>query len=239
MAYSVGYARVRCADCSRSWSFHGRRWRMLQARPLGSRCRTLHAFCTSNCSRSIHISIRPPISRLLGWNIQDSHDRTRDGSQVDLPRLVQGGLDGGFWAIYTPQGPRTPAGDRAARDAAIARAVSIREMVAANPKSFELALKADDAAAIAARHKRVVFLSLENSYPLEADLSLLETFYKLGVRLAGLAHFTNNDLADSSTDPHGPEWHGLSDKGRALVGEANRLGIVLDGSHARIRCSIS
>jgi len=169
---------------------------------------------------------------VTGWSIRDGHDRTRDGSQVDLPRLVQGGLDGGFWAIYTPQGPRTPAGDRAARDFAIARALAIREMVAANPRSFELALKADDAAAIAARHKRVVFLSLENGYPLEADLSLLETFHQLGVRLAGLAHFSNNDLADSSTDPKGPEWHGLSDRGRAFVSEANRLGIVLDGSHA-------
>ena len=169
---------------------------------------------------------------VLGWNIQDRHEASRDGSQVDLPRLVQGGLDGGFWAIYTPQGPRNPAGDRAARDFAISRAVAIREMVSANPKSFELALKADDAAAIAGRHKRVVFLSLENAYPLEADLSLLETFYKLGVRLTGLAHFSNNDLADSATDPKGPEWQGLSDKGRALVAEANRLGIVLDASHA-------
>jgi membrane dipeptidase len=169
---------------------------------------------------------------IAGWKIQDSHDRNRDGSQVDLPRLVQGGLDGGFWAIYTPQGPRTPAGDRAARDAAIARALSIHEVVAANPKTFELAFKADDAAAIATRRKRVVFLSIENGYPVESDLSLLSTFYTLGVRLAGLVHFSNNDLADSSTDPKGPEWRGLSDKGRAFVGEANRLGIVLDGSHA-------
>ncbi len=194
----------------------------------------------SNAARALHEQLltldthldTPANFSIAGWNVQDSHDRMRDGSQVDLPRMVQGGLDGGFWAIYTPQGPRTPAGDRAARDFAIARALSIREMLAANSKSFELALKADDAAAIAARHKRVVFLSIENSYPVEADLSLLETFYKLGVRLAGLAHFTNNDLADSSTDPKGPEWHGLSDKGRALVAEANRLGIVLDASHS-------
>ena len=52
------------------------------------------------------------------------------------------------------------------------------------------------------------------------------------VRLAGLVHFSNNDLADSATDPKGPEWHGLSEKGRAFVAEANRLGIVLDASHA-------
>jgi membrane dipeptidase len=97
---------------------------------------------------------------------------------------------------------------------------------------LELALAADDAASIASRHKRVVFMSLENGYPLEADLSLLSTFYKLGVRLAGLVHFSNNDLADSSTDPKGAEWRGLSEKGRAFVAEANRLGIVLDASHA-------
>ncbi len=146
--------------------------------------------------------------------------------------MIEGGLDGGFWAIYTPQGPRTPRGDRDARDFALLRAVQIRDMVAGNAKYFELALRADDAARIALQHKRVVFMSMENAYPVEADLSLLETFYKLGVRLTGLVHFTNNDLADSATDPKGPEWHGLSEKGRALVAEANRLGIVLDASHA-------
>jgi membrane dipeptidase len=146
--------------------------------------------------------------------------------------MVEGGLDGGFWAIYTPQGPRTPAGERAARDAALARAVAIREMVAAHPQQFGLALNADDAARIAAQRKRIVFMSIENSYPLEADLSLLETFQKLGVRLAGPVHFANNELADSATDPKGAEWHGLSEKGRSFVAEANRLGIVLDASHA-------
>lgn len=194
----------------------------------------------SNAARALHEQLltldthldTPANLAIAGWKIQENHDQHRDGSQVDLPRLVQGGLDGGFWAIYTAQGPRTPAGDRAARDAAITRALAIREMIAANAKNFELALKADDADAIATRHKRVVFMSIENGYPVEGDLSLLETFYKLGVRLAGPVHFTNNDLADSSTDAKGPEWHGLSDKGRAFVAEANRLGIVLDGSHA-------
>jgi len=194
----------------------------------------------SNATRALHEQLltldthldTPANFPIAGWKIQDAHDPKRDGSQIDLPRLVQGGLDGGFWAIYTPQGPRTPAADRSARDAALTRALSIREMIAENARSFELALRADDAAAIAARHKRIVFMSIENGYPVEADLSLLETFYKLGVRLAGLVHFANNDLADSSTDPKGPEWRGLSDKGRAFVTEANRLGLVLDGSHA-------
>jgi membrane dipeptidase len=105
-------------------------------------------------------------------------------------------------------------------------------MVAASPQNFGLALAADDAARIAAQGKRVVFMSIENSYPLETDLSLLQTFYNLGVRLAGPVHFANNGLADSSTDLKGPEWNGLSEQGRAFVAEANRLGIVLDGSHS-------
>jgi membrane dipeptidase len=167
-----------------------------------------------------------------GWNVLDRHEHTHDGSQIDLPRLIEGGLDGGFWAVFTPQGPRTPAGEQAARDAALLRLLAIREVVAAHPKQFELALKADDAARIAASGKRIVFLSIENSYPLEGDLSLLQTFQRLGVRLAGPVHTSNNELADSSTDPKGPQWHGLSPKGRQFVAEANRLGLVLDGSHA-------
>ena len=174
----------------------------------------------------------PANFELVGWDILTRHEAARDGSQVDLPRLVQGGLDGGFWAIYTPQGARTLGAEHAARDFALRRAVAIREMVAAHTDRFELSLRASDAARIAASHKRVVFLSLENGYPVEADLSLLETFYGLGVRLAGPVHFSNNELADSATDPKGPEWHGLSRKGREFVAEANRLGMVLDASHA-------
>ncbi|CAN7606029.1 dipeptidase [Phenylobacterium sp. LjRoot225] len=164
-----------------------------------------------------------------GWDILDRH-KVADDSRVDYPRMVEGGLDGGFFAIYTPQGPRTPQGDAAARDAALIRAVEIREMVARHGDRFELALKADDAAAIVGRGKRVVFMSIENSSPLEGDLTLMATFQKLGVRLVGPVHFKNNDLADSATDA--PEWHGLSPAGRRFVAEANRLGMVLDASHA-------
>ena len=164
-----------------------------------------------------------------GWDIMDRHSAA-DGSQVDYPRMVEGGLDGGFFAVYTPAGPRTPEGDRAERDAALKRAVEIREMVARHGDHFTLALRADDAAKIAAAHKRIVFMSIENAQPVEADLSLIRTFYGLGVRMMGLAHFKTNNLADSSTDA--PQWHGLSQKGRELVEEANRLGIVLDASHS-------
>ena len=167
-----------------------------------------------------------------GWDIMDEHSVASDLSQVDYPRMMKGGLDGGFFAIYTPQGRRTPEGLAHARDAALVRAMEIHEMVARHNDKFELALGADDAARIVAKSKRVVFISIENSYPLGKDLTLLKTFYDLGVRMAGPVHFTNNDLADSATDPKGPEWHGLSPLGKQFVAEANRLGIILDASHA-------
>ena len=165
-----------------------------------------------------------------GWDILDRHSADKDGSQIDYPRMVEGGLDGGFFAIFTNQGPRTPEATRAARDAAIIRGVEIREMVAKHGDKFALARKADDAERIAAQGKRVVFVSVENSYPMDGDITLLSTFYALGVRISGLAHFKNNDMADSSTDT--PEWHGLSPLGKQFVAEANRLGVVLDGSHS-------
>src|SRR5258706_3460407 len=108
----------------------------------------------------------------------------------------------------------------------------MRGMVVRHFDKFECALRADDAARIADSGKRIVFESIENSYPVGKALSLLRTFYDLGVRMAGPVHFTNNDLADSSTDPKGPEWHGLSPLGKEFVTEANRLGIILDASHA-------
>jgi membrane dipeptidase len=166
------------------------------------------------------------------WSIVERHSRRTDPSQVDLPRMLEGGLDGGFWAIYLAQGPRTPEGHARARDQALRITARLREMVARHHEQFELALTADDAARIAARGRSIVYLSIENGYPLGQDLTLLRTFHDLGVRMFGPVHFANNELGDSATDPKGPEWGGLSPLGKALVAEANRLGIVLDASHA-------
>jgi membrane dipeptidase len=167
-----------------------------------------------------------------GWDFAAEHSHLTDLAQVDLPRMKAGGLDGGFFAIYTPQGPRTPEGNAAARDAALLRATAIREMAARLSDRVELAFTAADARRIAASGKAIVYQSIENAYPLEGDLTLLATFQKLGVRMVGAAHFLNNDFADSATDPKGPEWQGLSPLGRRLVGEANRLGLILDASHS-------
>ena len=165
-----------------------------------------------------------------GWNIIERHDYRQDGSQVDLPRMREGGLDGGFFAVYTPQGPRTEEGRAYASAYGLATLTRIRDVIDRNPDSFALALTADDARRIAAQGKRVVFISMENADPLSSDPDLLNTYYRQGLRMLGLVHFMNNDLADSTTAL--PEWKGLSPKGRDLVQRANRLGILLDVSHA-------
>ncbi len=167
-----------------------------------------------------------------GWDVMTRHDYETDFTQVDHPRLIEGGIDGGFWTLYVGQGPRTPEGHAAARNTALMIASRIREMVARHHRHFELALTAADAARIADSGRQVVYLSMENGYPLGTDLTLIDTFYQLGVRMLGPVHFANNELADSSTDPTGPEWGGLSSLGRELVAICNRLGIVLDASHA-------
>jgi membrane dipeptidase len=172
----------------------------------------------------------PELFEHPGWDFARWHDRAFDGSQVDIPRMEQGGLDGGFFVIYTQQGPLTPAGYAAARNAALTRATWIQRVVAAHPDKLELATTPADARRIAASGKRVVFQSIENSYPLGEDLSLLGHFHDLGVRLAGPVHFRNNQFADSATDK--PKWHGFSPLGRQWVAEMNRLGMVIDVSHA-------
>ncbi|TVS17958.1 MAG: membrane dipeptidase [Gammaproteobacteria bacterium] len=192
-----------------------------QARAMHDRFITLD----THLDTPVHFS-RP------GWDIMERHDFFTDRSQVDYPRMREGGLDGGFWVVFTQQGPRTPEGHAMALDHALLVTMRIREMVARNHEHFELALTASDAQRIVDAGKKVVYISIENGYPLNTNPRLLETFYHLGVRMFGPVHFANNELGDSATDRGGPEWNGLSEAGKAFVAEANRLGMVLDASHA-------
>ncbi|MDR2215422.1 MAG: dipeptidase [Nevskiaceae bacterium] len=168
-----------------------------------------------------------------GWRIEDRHSVADDGSQVDLPRIEDGALDGGFWATYIPQGPLTPEGRAAALQAGLTRIGEIRTMVETHPDRFALALQAEDAARIAATGRHFVFLSMENGYPLGLEpVALLARFYDLGLRMASPVHFLNNDLATSSTDANAAGLPGLTPLGEQWVAEANRLGILIDASHA-------
>lgn len=165
-----------------------------------------------------------------GWDISQRHRYADDLSQVDLPRMREGGLDGGFFAVFTPQGPRTAEGSTLASEHGLAVITRIRDMVAARPDEFALATRAQEVPGIVASGRRVVLISMENAEPLAADPGRLATYQRLGLRMLGLVHAQNNSFADSATAL--PEWHGLSPAGRELVGEANRLGILIHVSHA-------
>lgn len=154
-----------------------------------------------------------------------------DGTHVDLPRMNEGGLDGGFWVIFTPQGPLDEASYLAARNMAVLRQMSIREMAARYAGDVELAFSTADAERIAAAGKKIVFQSMENAYPLGTDVSMLDTFYVGGLRMIAPVHFRNSQFADSATDVS-EAYGGLSPLGEALVRRANELGLILDGSHA-------
>lgn len=165
-----------------------------------------------------------------GWDIAQRHTMADDMTQVDLPRMKQGGLDGGFWVIYTEQGPLTAKGFADAKAFALKRADEIAAVVAKNPDKMALATTADDAERIAASGKVIVYQSIENSYPLGEDLSLLGEFYRRGVRMAGPVHSADNQFADSTTGK--ARWGGLSPLGKQWVAEMNRLGMVIDASHS-------
>lgn len=172
----------------------------------------------------------PALFHRPGYDFSVRGSFEEDRTNVDLPRLQEGRLDGGFWVIYTAPGPLDEASYRKARTSALLRQMSIRELAAKYADSVELAFEADDASGIHDEGKIVVFQSMENAYPLGDDISLLEVFYVGGLRMLGLVHFRSNQFADSSTDD--PLHGGLSELGKELVREANRLGLIVDASHA-------
>jgi membrane dipeptidase len=165
-----------------------------------------------------------------GWDFGAAHRFEEELAQVDLARMDAGHLDGGFFVIYTEQGPLTPEGYAAAKAFAFKRLGEIRSTFARHAGRIALATQAGDAARLDKAGKRFGYISIENSYPLGEDLSLLAEFHRQGVRMAGPVHFRNNQFADSATDK--PRWNGLSPLGRRWVAEMNRLGMVIDASHA-------
>ena len=165
-----------------------------------------------------------------GWSFGKRHNYANDLAQLDIPRMADGNLDGGFFVIFTDQGPLTADGYANARRFALKRSDEIDATIARFPARIGPALTSVDARRLNAAGKLIAFKSIENSYPLGEDLSLLGEFYRRGVRLAGPVHSSNNQFADSATDK--PRWNGLSPLGVGWVAEMNRLGMVIDASHA-------
>ena len=165
-----------------------------------------------------------------GWDFGGRHDPAVEVAQVDMVRMLEGSLDGGFFVIFTDQGPLTPDGYAAARSHALARSSLIDSTLARHADRIGLATTAAEAGRLAGAGKLVALKSIENSYPLGDGVAALAEFQRQGVRLVGIVHSKNNQFADSSTDK--PTWNGLSPLGRDWVREMNRLGMVIDASHA-------
>jgi membrane dipeptidase len=174
-------------------------------------------------------------SRLLreDWDIGERHESTgRRGSKIDLPRMAEGGLDAEFFAVFVGQGARTPEGYAAAKERAYRMLDAIHKMCKDYPELVSLAKTPEDAYRIEKEGKRAAFIGMENGYPIGRDPSLIEKYYDKGVRYITLCHSSDNDICDSSTDRRNPEDNGLSEFGGEVVAECNRLGIMVDVSHA-------
>ena len=192
-----------------------------------------------NSASSVHASIAvfdshldtPALFHDPDYDFSKRGSWEEDGTHVDLPRMHEGGLDGGFWVIFTRQGPLDRGSYASARTHALMRQTAIREFAGKYHEDVSLAFSARDVGPILKEGKKVVFQSMENAYPLGTDLSLLEHFYIGGLRMIAPVHFANNQFADSATDIS-TLYGGLSPLGEQLVAEANRLGLVLDASHA-------
>src|SRR5262245_28564706 len=171
-------------------------------------------------------------------NFTAERNYTQDlGNQVNLPKMVAGGLDASFFIVYVGQGPLTPEGYDNAYKQAIEKFEAIHrltEKIASD--KIELALTAADVRRIAKSGKKVALIGIENGYPLgdaSTAIKRVHEFYERGGRYMSLAHNGHSQLADSNTGEATNEWlhNGLSELGKQVIAELNKVGIMVDLSH--------
>jgi membrane dipeptidase len=147
---------------------------------------------------------------------------------TDLPRLAAGRVGAQFWSVYVP--------DSLATDGAVAAVLEqidlTRRMIAAYPEALELALTADDVDRIFASGRVASLLGAEGGHAIAGSLGVLRTLYALGVRYLTLTHNANVGWADAATDEAAAG--GLTDFGREVVREMQRIGMLVDLSHVAV-----
>ena len=166
-----------------------------------------------------------------GFDMAERHDPNETGSKVDYPRMKEGGLDAIFFAAFVAQDIRNEQGNDRAKALCLQMIDSIITSTERNSDIVGLALNPKDAYDLEKEGKRAIYIGIENGYPIGNDVSNVEEFYNKGVRYITLVHSSNNDIADSATDPNGSEHSGISDLGVEVINEMNRLGIMVDVSH--------
>ncbi len=144
---------------------------------------------------------------------------------IDIPRMREGGLGAIFFSIWMPG---TVTGPRAVKNALV-QIDAVREAVRLHPKDLALAVTAEEVRRAHAEGKIAVLIGVEGGHMIASDLAVLRAFYDLGARYMTLTHSVNDEWADSSTDK--PAHNGLTEFGRQVVREMNRLGMMVDISH--------
>ena len=168
-------------------------------------------------------------------NFTDSLNYTMDtDTQVNLPKMVAGGLDVAWFVVYTAQGELSEEGYINAEENALAKFDAIDRLVNKYaPEQIELALDSDDVRRINAKGKKVAMIGVENAYPMGLDTANVRRYWERGARYVSLAHNGHSQFSDSNTGEfddtalHG----GLSDLGKELVNLLNYYGIMIDISH--------
>jgi membrane dipeptidase len=155
-------------------------------------------------------------------------------TQVNIPKMVEGGMDVTFMIVYVGQGPLTPEGFDGAYRQAVAKFDAIHRLTEKiAPDNIGLALTPADVLALHKKNLRIAVIGVENGYPIGNDLKRVQEFYDRGGRYMSLAHNGNSQLADSNTgETQGYLYNnGLSPLGREVIAEMNRLGMMVDLSH--------
>jgi membrane dipeptidase len=155
-------------------------------------------------------------------------------TQVNLPKMLDGGLDAVFFSIFVGQGPLTPEGYQRAYDADMEKFAAVHRLAEQlAPDKIEIAYRADDVARIAAKGKKVALMGVENAYGIGTAITNIKKFYDQGARYMSLAHNGHSQMSDSNTGERDGVWlyHGLSPLGKQAVAELNRVGIMIDISH--------
>jgi membrane dipeptidase len=150
--------------------------------------------------------------------------RNSDGN-IDIPRMREGGISAIFFSIWISSKILGPDAVKQALD----QIDAVRETVRKNSSDLMLATSAADIREAKKQRKIAVLMGVEGGHMMGNDLSVLRTFAALGVRYMTLTHMDNNEWADSSTDK--PAHNGLTDFGKDVIREMNRLGIIVDISH--------
>jgi len=168
-------------------------------------------------------------------NFTDSLNYTQDlETQITLPKMKEGGLDVAWFIVYTGQDSLTETGYKKAYKNAMSKFKAIHRLVdEIAPNDIELALNSEDVRRIDAKGKKVAMIGIENGYPVGMDISNVEKFHKLGGRYMSLSHNGHSQLCDSNTGERDSIWlhNGLSDLGKQVVTEMNRVGMMIDVSH--------